>query len=78
MEPVGAVARSSRGWHRRAHGTGVQVWSRVTPTANSERDDDSRNEAIAAGASHFLTKPLDFDALKSVIADMLDAGGTPS
>ena len=34
-------------------------------------DDDSRRQAIEAGASDFLTKPVDFDELKSKISDMI-------
>jgi CheY-like chemotaxis protein len=34
-------------------------------------DDESRRRALEAGASDFLTKPLDFDELKSKISDMI-------
>ncbi len=34
-------------------------------------DDQSRRIALEAGATDFLTKPLDFDELKSKISDMI-------
>ncbi len=34
-------------------------------------DQDSRRRAMAAGATDFLTKPLDFDDLKSKISHMI-------
>ena len=34
-------------------------------------DDQSRRTALEAGATDFLTKPLDFDELKSKISDMI-------
>ena len=34
-------------------------------------DDESRRRALEAGASDFLTKPLDFDELKSKISEMI-------
>ncbi len=34
-------------------------------------DDESRRRALEAGASDFLTKPLDFDELKSKISGMI-------
>ncbi len=37
-------------------------------------DDENRNEALAAGAAHFLTKPIDFVELKATIAGMAAAG----
>ena len=36
-------------------------------------DEESQRRAIEAGASDFLTKPLDFDALKSKIGEMIAA-----
>ena len=38
-------------------------------------DDESRRRAIDAGATDFLTKPLDFDELKAKIASMLTEKG---
>jgi len=34
-------------------------------------DDENRRRAMAAGATDFLTKPLDFDDLKSTISHMI-------
>lgn len=34
-------------------------------------DDESRRQALEAGATDFLTKPVDFDELKSKISHML-------
>jgi len=34
-------------------------------------DDDSRRQALEAGATDFLTKPVDFDELKSKISHMI-------
>jgi len=34
-------------------------------------DDDSRRQAMEAGATDFLTKPVDFDELKSKISHMI-------
>ena len=34
-------------------------------------DDQSRRTALKAGATDFLTKPLDFDELKTKISDMI-------
>ena len=34
-------------------------------------DDESRRRAMAAGATDFLTKPVNFDELKTKIADMI-------
>ena len=39
-------------------------------------DDDSRRRAIEGGATEFLTKPVDFDALKSMISDMIAQRGS--
>ena len=36
-------------------------------------DDESRRRALEAGATDFLTKPVDFDELKSKISDMIAA-----
>jgi len=34
-------------------------------------DDENRNNALEAGASDFLTKPVDFDELKAKISSMI-------
>ena len=34
-------------------------------------DDKNRNSAFEIGAAHFLTKPLDFDELRTIISKML-------
>lgn len=39
-------------------------------------DDESRRRAIEGGATEFLTKPVDFDALKSMISDMIAQRGS--
>ena len=39
-------------------------------------DDESQRKALAAGASEFLAKPIDFKELKIKIAEMLAAEGT--
>lgn len=39
-------------------------------------DDESRHRAIEGGATEFLTKPVDFDALKSMISDMIAQRGS--
>ncbi len=36
-------------------------------------DPDNRRRALEAGASEFLTKPLDFGALKATIANLIQA-----
>ena len=41
-------------------------------------DPDSRRRAIEAGATDFLTKPLDFDELKAKIRQMTAAGQAES
>lgn len=38
-------------------------------------DDESRRRAMAAGATDFLTKPLDFDELKATISRMIAERG---
>ena len=49
-----------------------QMWSGL-PVAmiTAYGDDQSRRIALEAGATDFLTKPLDFDELKSKISDMI-------
>ena len=39
-------------------------------------DDENRRRAMEAGAAEFLTKPVDFDALKTMISNMIDQRGT--
>ncbi len=41
-------------------------------------DDESRRQAIEAGATDFLTKPVDFDELKSKISHMIAETGAGS
>ena len=57
--------------------TSKQLWPRL-PVAmiTAYGDDDSRRNALEAGATDFLTKPLDFAELKAKLTDLTDAYGT--
>ena len=52
--------------------TSKQLWPRLPVTMiTAYGDDDSRRSALEAGATDFLTKPLDFSELKAKLADLI-------
>ena len=54
-----------------------QIWPNL-PVAmiTAYGDDESRQTAMEAGATDFLTKPIDFDELKSKISSMMAGKGS--
>ena len=54
-----------------------QIWPNL-PVAmiTAYGDDESRHTAMEAGATDFLTKPIDFDELKSKISSMMAGKGS--
>ncbi len=56
--------------------TSKQLWPRLPVTMiTAYGDDDSRRNALEAGATDFLTKPLDFAALKAKLTDLIGPSG---